>query len=373
MGIYSTNRLSSTKSSAMRPDISYRGSAAVARCMYESTLNDITLGESLLMQDFQEARAIREGTVMRSELCSIHEASLEGFFKKAKEMLKKLGEKIMGIFRTVYAKLTQWFVRYGKAYVAMHRKTVMNKNIKNLTIKKYRKPKSDFKLESLSAGIEPRIKKIADQISSKKLGMDNTSEENDFKQHVVERILGTDKTSSSEYTEYIMNLAFEEEDDIDGSKFNSSMLTRLLDTVEEGRKPIRDLKKTEEKLVKAIKKVQGDLDKFEKELKKVDEDKRSNSEKSNASLIDRVRAYLTAVQTAVNTITAGSIKVVKFDIKQCRSAIAQIVAYSPKLHENNLYLIEAAEDAEDEFDEEMESPAEVDVADGYEDFDEDED
>lgn len=373
MGIYSTNRLSSTKSSAMRPDMSYRGSAAVARCMYESVLNDNVLGESLLMQDFQEARGIREGTIMRSELNSIQEASLEGFFKKAKEMLKKLGEKIMGIFRTVYAKLTQWFVRYGKAYAAMHRKTVMNKNIKNLTIKKYRMPKSDFKLESLSNNVESTLKTYQSQIADKKLLVSSRGlDESEFKEKMLEGLLRTDKTSVSDYQEFIMDKAFEKEDDIEGSKISSSMLSKILDTVAEGRKPIKDLKKTEDKLVKAIKKAQNDLDKIEKSIDKTDEKDRTVADKNNAASIPYIKQYLAAIQTAINTITSASIKVVKFDIKQSRSVIAQIVAYSPT-HESNLYMIEAAEDAEDEFDEEMESPAEVEVADGYEDFDDEDD
>ena len=371
MGIYSTNRLSSTRSSTMRPDMSYRGSSAIGRCMYESVLNDNALNESLLLSDFQEIRGIREGTIMESELRSIQEASVEGFFRKAKELLKKLGEKIMGIFRTVYAKLTQWFVRYGKAYVAMHRKTVLNKNIKNLTIKKYRMPKSDFKLESLANNVKLSSEVLTKSISNKKLyGNDNHDEES-FKNDQMKYLLGTDKTDSSEYQEYVMNKAFSEENDISGSKFSTSLLTKILDVVSEGRKPIKDLKKTESDIIKSIKKSQSDLDKLEKEINKKEESDRSEVEKANAKKVKYVKESLTCLQTAINLITSTSIKVVKFDIKQSRSVIAQIVAYSPT-HENNLYMLEAAEDAEDEFDEEMESPAEVEVADGYEDFDDDE-
>lgn len=369
MGIYSTNRLSSTRSSAMQPDMSYRGSSAIGRCMYESVLNDNALNESLLLSDFQEIRGIREGTIMKSELRSIQEASVEGFFKKAKELLKKLGEKIMGIFRTVYAKLTQWFVRYGKAYVAMHRKTVLTKNIKNLTIKKYRMPKSEFKLESLADKVDLGLKNLQDNIKSKRLTGSN-KDESDYKEEQLKFYLNTDKTSSSEYEEYAMNLAFREEDDIDGNEFSTSLLTKILDTVAEGRKPIKDLKKAEGKIIKALKKAQSDVEKIAKDIEKKKEDERNDDEKHTAKAVKYAKENISCLQTAINTITSASIKIVKFDIKQSRSVIAQIVAYSPT-HENNLYMLEAAEDAEDEFDEEMESPAEVEVADGYEDFDDD--
>ena len=69
----------------------------------------------------------------------------------------------------------------------------------------------------------------------------------------------------------------------------------------------------------------------------------------------------------MNVATSATIRVLKFGIKQDRSVIAQIVAYTPKA-ENGLLMREAAEDAADEVDEILDSPAEEDVADGMPEF-----
>ena len=362
MGIYSANRVTRVSGGTMSPDMSYVGTIGLARCMYESALNDYAMDESMLMQDFKEVQAVREGTVLGAELDSIQEASVKGFFEKCKEMLTKLGQKIMGVFRTVYAKLSQWIVRNGKAYAAMHRKTVLSKDISGLTIKKYRKPNSGFNVDKYINRVKDDINTIDLENPKKKGG---TPEE--YGKELLNMYLSNKETA--EYGKFLMDEAYAAEAELKGSSLSGGDLQKMLDNITTGSKPIKDLKKAERELMKKIKTAKSSIDKQEK---KYNEDKSSKPDKSNpAAGIPYLRASVSALQTALNTITSAAIKVCRFGIRQDRSVIASIVAYSPNASKNegaNLYMLEAAEDAEDEFDEEMDSPEEVEVAEDMPEF-----
>jgi hypothetical protein len=369
MGIYSANRMSSVRTGSMRPDMSYAGTAGIGRCMYESTVNDCILGESLLMQDFNEVRAMREGTVLESEMRVMQENVVTDFFKKCKELLIKLGKKIAGIFRQVYAKLTQWFVRSGKMYVKMHRKTVLSKDIRNLEIKKYRKPKNfkaDTKVKEISDQFNNLIKdvknknktdmKIAVNFNNYRDSSVSTKETSEYKYE----LLGINE--DDDYYEHLMNAAYEDEDTVSASNIS---LTKTLDNVEKGSETIRNLKKLEKTFKENIKKAQSAITTLEGKVNKMEES--DSNKKSNTDYITQIRSSVSAFQQAMNTATSAAIRVVKFSIKQDRSVIAQIVAYTPKA-ENGLLMREAAEDAADEVDEILDSPAEEDVAEGMPEF-----
>lgn len=363
MGIYSANRMSSVRTGSMRPDMSYAGTAGIGRCMYESTVNDCILGESLLMQDFNEVRAMREGTVLESEMRVMQENVVTDFFKKCKELLIKLGKKIAGIFRQVYAKLTQWFVRSGKMYVKMHRKTVLSKNISNLEIKKYRKPKNFEtnyyvnKISSLFDKFSADAKKNYDQDRKIGLKLDKDVDE------TVKLFL--DNEEPSELYDNMMEKAYDDEDTISGSDIKGQ-LTKILSNVENGSKTIKDLKKAEKSFKDSIKKAQNTVDKIEREAGK--EKLEGKAKDVSDSIIARFRVCISAYQQAMNVATSATIRVLKFGIKQDRSVIAQIVAYTPKA-ESGLLMREAAEDAADEIDEVLDSPEEEEVADGMPEFD----
>lgn len=363
MGIYSANRMSSVRTGSMRPDMSYAGTAGIGRCMYESTVNDCILGESLLMQDFNEVRAMREGTVLESEMRVMQENVVTDFFKKCKELLIKLGKKIAGIFRQVYAKLTQWFVRSGKMYVKMHRKTVLSKNISNLEIKKYRKPKNFEtnyyvnKISSLFDKFSADAKKNYDQDRKIGLKLDKDVDE------TVKLFL--DNEEPSELYDNMMEKAYDDEDTISGSDIKGQ-LTKILSNVENGSKTIKDLKKAEKSFKDSIKKAQNTVDKIEREAGK--EKLEGKAKDVSDSIIARFRVCISAYQQAMNIATSATIRVLKFGIKQDRSVIAQIVAYTPKA-ESGLLMREAAEDAADEIDEVLDSPEEEEVADGMPEFD----
>lgn len=363
MGIYSANRMSSVRTGSMRPDMSYAGTAGIGRCMYESAVNDCVLSESLLMQDFNEVRAMREGTILESEMRVMQENVVTDFFKKCKELLIKLGKKIAGIFRQVYAKLTQWFVRSGKMYVKMHRKTVLSKDIRNLEIKKYRKPKA-FNVNSIIENITKRYDKYqANYQSLYNSRMEKGTKATDTSVDEIVKNLLKDHEPSELY-DYMMESSYEDEDTISGPDIKGS-LNKILSNIESGSKTIKDLKEAERKFKDSIKKATNGVDKLQKEAdkKKLEGDAKDVSD----SIITKFRNLISAYQQAMNSATSATIRVVKFSIKQDRSVIAQIVAYTPKA-ESGILMREAAEDAADEVDEILDSPAEEDVAEGMPDF-----
>lgn len=123
MPIYSRNSASNMTVVA-NENYSYQD---MGRILVESAQNDMLLFNAVLRSDFQEQAAITEGTMVASELQSFREEAKNGFWTGLKAKLKKLWEKIKGVFRSAYAKLTVWLVRNSKMFGAAARKTLATK------------------------------------------------------------------------------------------------------------------------------------------------------------------------------------------------------------------------------------------------------
>lgn len=341
MGIYSANRVAGMNESSVRPNLSYIGTTGAARAMYESTINMHTLEESMLMSDFAEVKGLTEGTILESELKSINENAVTDFVKKGKELLKKLMEKIKGIFKTVYAKLTKWFLRNGKAYVAMHRKTVLTKSLdSNFEIDKYRKRTKNP--ADLCKSILEKQKSDIGKYDVARNVQRNSRREGDYALAILNNS-GIKVGNLADLKKAFIDKCFAEESTLDGSSISQSFRTEILSTIENGKKPIKDLKKMESEIIKSIKTKMNDLDKCEK---------KNNKSDKQSETIEYIRKELSGFQSLANSLTSAGIAAVKFDIKQSRAIVAAIVAYSPKTESALLMEMEmdaAADEVDDTF------------------------
>ena len=118
MPIYARNSLGSDVKITANENYSY---ADMGRILSECVQNDQTLFNAVLLNDFKENAAIREGTMVSSELQSFREFSVKEAWGGLKKKLQKLWEKIKGVFRQVYAKLLEHLhIHMGQHDRGMH-------------------------------------------------------------------------------------------------------------------------------------------------------------------------------------------------------------------------------------------------------------
>lgn len=117
MSIYATNRMGHSSVATITANESYK-SNDIGRILYESQVNDMAIFEAVVASDLRECQAIREGTLLESEIVALNEKSVKEFFQTMLDKLKVFWGKIKGVFRNVMQKIAAYIVKDGKAYVA---------------------------------------------------------------------------------------------------------------------------------------------------------------------------------------------------------------------------------------------------------------
>lgn len=112
MPIYSGNRTGSANI-VIEADTSY-GANDIGRIMYETEHNDQAIFEAILKSDFKEIKGIREGTILKSEIASLNEASIKNLFNTLKEAILKLMNKIAGLAKNFIAAISAFLDKNGK-------------------------------------------------------------------------------------------------------------------------------------------------------------------------------------------------------------------------------------------------------------------
>lgn len=351
MPIFSGNRVSAGSMSIVANE-NY-GEHDFGRILYECALNDSMVFNSALLREFKEVEAVREGTMMESELRSFQEFSAKEAWNGLKEKMKKLWEKIKGIFKQVTAKLAVWFVRNGKAYVKAN-KHLLTADVAGCKIPKYRK-----KTEKYDRMINNSLARTVKDIDFSKAQSTGGSYQNasrtadEIAKMIYLNIFG-ESVDASNVNKAFMDAAFDKEntEPVEFGKLGVSV-AQLFEVIGNGKKPIKDLKKAESEADKSIKKVIKEIEKAKSKVKEGE----STDSYSNAS------KYCTAYQSVLTNATKALIAMVKFDVKQSRAVIAKLAAYSP-VKESALFemscWMEAAEEVEEELDSVDPADAEAD-------------
>jgi len=302
------------------------------KVLYECALNDRTVFTTAMLREYAEVEAIREGTMVRSELRSFQEFSVKEAWAGLKEKLKKLWEKIKGIFKKVTAKLAVWFVRSGKAYAKLNRK-LLNADVGDCKIPSYRAKNSTNYNKLMTSDRYTEAKGLS--FDNAALSGTNNATGDSIKARITS--LGTTTFDSSFTYEKFSNMNEFAKDFVFGKEVSNKKFSELsvsvgdlLDTISEGKKPLKDLKKAEKTADKSIKKMIKAIEKAQaadaKDFKNDEANKGQNFDKSpykNAS--EACNAY----QQFITKLVSAQIAVVKFDIKQARSVISKLAAYTP--------------------------------------------
>lgn len=322
MPIYARNSLGSNEKITANENYSY---ADMGRILSECVQNDQTLFNAVLMNDFKESTAIREGTMVSSELQSFREFSVKEAWSGLKAKLKKLWEKIKGVFRQVYAKLTVWLVRNGKAFVAMHRKTLANKTgLGECKIPKYLK-RTNFDITKPAESIRNDATKFLDKASEGGVGNDKADE---TVNHLLRATLPNGQgVTADTYAEAFKKAAFDEVIDVKFSNLGISV-EQLFNNITSKSKAIKDLKDAEKKVDKSIKDMIKKLDSKANEANK--------KEAGSGDTYKRASTTCSAFERAITISTRCAIQAVRTGVAQDRMVIGKLVAYSPK-SENAIY------------------------------------
>lgn len=325
MPIYSRNSVGSDITVTANENYSF---SDMGRILVECAQNDMLVFNAALKNDFKENAAIREGTMVSSELSSFREFSVKEAWGNLKAKLKKLWEKIKGVFRQVYAKLTVWLVRNGKAFVALHRKTLANKTgLDSVKIPKYYARKSGAFEKDLAGEIK---KEFDDKFGEKGFGtIAGTTDRRTAEAQTNEMLskalkaVGGGETTADGFAEAYKKAVFNEMTDTTWGEVKKSVgsLEALFTNISGRSDAIKKLKKQEKDADKAIRAAISTLN--SKEKKAEDNIKGSGENFKSAS------TTCSAFERAITLCTRSQIAAIKTSVQQDRMVVGKLVAASP--------------------------------------------
>lgn len=364
MGVYSSNRtqLGMYNSDEIVANENYYGVVGACQMMLEGFQNDQAIFESVLAADFMEAVAVQEGAV---EYSVVNEASVSGFIDKLKELVKKIWEKIKGLFQTFMTKINNVVIRDNKKFVDKYKKEVLSKNLSKMKYKWAEPKEAGFKV--LTEQLE--VSKVTDAMDRcvglsidelKKLGEKASDNE------LLEEILGTEV---KEYAKEMHEKCFDDEEEIEG--LDSSRLTDCMDTLINSKTSLKNIEKAKTAADKAFNEMLKSIDKARNNVLKhvpgkgegekvkgsIDKDgtyaysystggDKAKSANDNAmTQLNTMHKVVSVANTAMSKASASLIAETKYMIKQARRVFAQAASFNPKAVKESALLVEAAGDA----------------------------
>ena len=338
MPIYSRNSIGSDIHITANENYSY---ADMGRILVECTQNDMIVFNAAMRNDFKENAAIREGTMVSSELSTFREFSVKEAWGNLKEKLKKLWEKIKGVFRAVYAKLTVWLVRNGKMFVAMHRKTLANKaGLGNCEIPKYMKRTSfldkDY-ADTLAKAAKDTIEAYKNDDDARGTSEDeNNKSAETYANFELGKIISG--ATVSNFAEEFKKKAFEE---LTGKKFSELGVSveQMFTNITAKSDAIKKLKKAEREADKSIKTMISTLNKKASAAEK--------KETGSGAGYKTASNVCSGYERALTIVTRAQIQAIKLGVQQDRMVIGKLVAYTPTKESAVLEQVAWAEGADD--------------------------
>ena len=374
MGIYSRH---------MEPEYnvqaneSYVGTLGCYNALIDMERNNRAIFEYNIARDFQEATMINEGA-SEEEMIAFTEASLSGIIDAFKSMIKKIWEKIKGVFSTFIKKLDTVIIRDNKKFVEKYQRQVRTKNLSKL---KYKYCKQLEGFEELKTALTTGTKLQTRAVELVQIAYNDTASKNmrekidngELEADILSRCV-SEKLKNVEMKDLakeIHEMCFDSEESEEG--LDSARLTEIILILQgdKTKKEITDAQKTTDKHFKQVLK---EIDNYSKELSKLKFEKDDNgndkpiSMKAPRKKSDRtfnssedVTNELKNIGTAQNSVSilenvhnrlvACFLNENKFRITQARKVFAKAVSYNDKAKNESTYLDAVEEAAEYEINE----------------------
>ena len=381
MGMFSRNRtgLGSYSGSEIVANENYYGELGALQIALEGVQNDQDIFMACLEGDFEETAGLMSGVITESQIIEEAGGAISGMIEKIKAMVKKIWEKIKGLFETFIKKINTVIIRDNKKFVEKYKREVLGKDLSKMTYKAS-KPKEGW------AGALEKLKKKGENAldaANTQIDTDITSCISNFEE-VNEKIndgraldelcaatvKGSDSDSfEKDYHEELFD-DNEEHDGLSGSDISEIMSIlvekKLVSNLETTKKKVdkvfsdylRKIDKVGDRMAKNIpgdevkEKDGSDRGKSYLDVGRADNSKNLNF-RNNKESKDKAMKRISAIQRLVSVsqgfysrVSSCQIKEMKFLISQARSVFAKAVTYNPKKSANeNAVFMEAAGDA----------------------------
>ena len=374
MGIYSTNI---EKDYDVQANESYVGTLGCYNALIDMERNNRAIFEAGIARDFQEAVMVNEGA-SDEELLAFTEASLSGLLSSFKAMIKKIWEKIKGVFSTFLKKLDTVIIRDNKKFVDKYQRQVRTKNLSKL---KYKYCKQLDGFDELKGALTTSKKLQTRAVELVQIVYNNGASENirekinngELESDILKRCVNEKlkDTEMKDLAKEIHEMCFDSEESEEG--LDSARLTEIILILQgdKTKKEITDAQKTTDKHFKQVLK---EIDNYSKQLSKLKFEKDENGKEKPISMeaprrkLDRnfdtpenVTTELKNVGTAQNSVSilenvhnrvvACFLNENKFRISQARRVFAKAVSYNDKAKNESVYLDAVEEAAEYEINE----------------------
>ena len=330
----------------------YPGGIGCQIAALEAVQTDFSFLTAFVQSDAREIGMVREGAG-NEEMYSMLEGAISDAWDKLKEWVKKIWEKIKGIFKSFIARLEDFMGKNGYAYYEKYRKILFDGTpIKDLKAK-YSKV-NDTALSDLLTGLK-MSKVLPDALRSY-----NTVEVNDDKDQseIVDEYLGKmlgESTDRKSFKKDFHDKCFESEVNED---LETGSIPTYVKYISDKKSIIEKFEKQRDLIDKGLKKISSDIDKMaskaidDKVKNKANSSLEGNVENRNAyvgfgddnkaksvykwanqTMIARGQRRVSAVQSALTAYNSASMEAGKFAIAQSRRIAAVIVAYKMR-HKN---------------------------------------
>ena len=331
----------------------YPGGIGCQIAALEAAQTDFSFLTAFVQSDAREIGMVREGAG-NEEMYSMLEGAISDAWDKLKEWVKKIWEKIKGIFKSFIARLEDFMGKNGYAYYEKYRKILFDGTpIKDLKAK-YSKV-DDTALSKLLTGLKMG-EVLPDALDDSSTGVVKVNDDKDQSEIVDEFLskLLDDSTDKKSFKKDFHDKCFESEVNED---LETGSIPTYVKYISDKKSIIEKFEKQRDLIDKGLKKISNDIDKMA--LHAIDDKVKNKAntsddgiadgdtyvgfdsnnkpkkvyKKANQSRIARAQRRVSAVQSAITTYNSASMEAGKFAIAQSRRIAAVIVAYKMR-HKN---------------------------------------
>ena len=297
MSIYSTNRSGSMVGIQFNPG-NYK-SVDIGRIMYESACNDQMMFEAIIGHDFRELNAIREGTMLQSEIAALNEASVKEFAQKARERIMKFWEeKLKPAFKNAIRMISAYVLRDGKAFASRFEDFAKGYNGKVVSVKG--PVRTDVKVTIPSAkDMESYIRKNMN---------DERKTQKDYTHALLAKAAGYDDAMSpAEYRKKMIERCFQ----TDGT-LKSNDVEKQLDILKNASDVVKQLTTYQKAAEVNIRETANRIKAAEKS--------------DNKDAVRTISILVSACESVLSVTTSTAIKVVKLDVSNSRKMLGKMMS-----------------------------------------------
>lgn len=342
MAIISANRFSKMNGNYVIAANESYGVGDIGRILIENDRNDMAIFNAALKSDMYELQCRTEGTLLESEIQSLSENAIQDFFKSIIEKLKKFWAKAKGVFKKAYAMITAYVVRNGKAFIAANKKAIAN--LKDSTQLKG----EVWVLKSNADTVAADFSKI--DIETAKKSVDNMDASASEITKSCLKLMFPAYDGDTNLYKWLKEDAFEKKSGATlGECGGRNTLVAML---ENGMKPIKELKKQEREMEKSIKESLKELETAARNAAKNTKDDEAAKD-AHTKQANYYKAASTGITNAMSSAMRAAIRLHKFQLSNARIALAKAIGVQATTESTLLesMMLEAAEDLEDVEDE----------------------